>query len=315
MKYFFTLITLVVSLQVLAQSPERFSYQAVVRGSLRELITDKEVLVRVSILEQSVTGAAVYVEEHRPTTNENGLLTLQIGGGTVVSGIFDDIDWSKGNFFLETRIDPQGREIGPGAIVGVSQLLSVPYAIYAQYADSTKRGHQIGDLFGGGIIFSVWKDAKGVEHGLIASLMDISEGAIWGEEITINARSPYDGATNTATIVEAYGSNNAAGLCDAYAVDSYTDWYLPAIWELNMLYNQAFLLSRILEEDDDSSTKGLYYADGEESAYWSSTQDSNERASEGEPRIVRGRYWLFNEGTSGNDSKTTPFRVRAIRRF
>ncbi len=75
-------------------------------------------------------GAAVYVETHETTTNENGLVTLAIGDGTVVSGKFDTIHWEKGPYFLKTEIDPAG---GTNyTITGTSQLLSVPYALYAE---------------------------------------------------------------------------------------------------------------------------------------------------------------------------------------
>ena len=122
-------ILMFAGLMVYAQAPQKFSYQAVVRDAGSNLVADHAVGVQISILQGSSTGAAVYVETHTVTTNVNGLMTLEIGGGTAVSGDFATIDWSVGPFFLKTETDPDG---GTNyTIAGTQQLLSVPYALYA----------------------------------------------------------------------------------------------------------------------------------------------------------------------------------------
>ena len=94
--------------------------------------------MKVSILKGSATGTAVYVETHKPTTNANGLVSVSIGGGTVVSGAFADIDWANGLYFIKTETDPAGGT--SYSITGISQLLSVPYALHAKIAETVTGG-------------------------------------------------------------------------------------------------------------------------------------------------------------------------------
>jgi hypothetical protein len=132
----FLIIILAVSLTATlwAQSPEQVSYQAVVRNASDALVTSAEIGMKVSILKSSATGTAVYVETHKPTTNDNGLVSISIGGGTVVSGAFESIDWASGPFFIKTETDPAGGT--SYSITGTSQLLSVPYALHAKTAEN-----------------------------------------------------------------------------------------------------------------------------------------------------------------------------------
>ena len=116
-----------------AQAPQRMSYQAVVRNSSNALVTEQNVSVRLSILQGSATGASVYTETHTATTNVNGLLTVEVGGGSS-SQNFSQIPWGQGPFYLKSEIDPEG---GVNySIESVQQLLSVPYALYAGQADN-----------------------------------------------------------------------------------------------------------------------------------------------------------------------------------
>ncbi len=109
-----------------AQAPQKFSYQAVIRNASSALVANTNVGIRVSILQGSATGTTIYTEKHTPTTNVNGLATLEIGNGNNPSGFFSFIDWSTGSFFIKTETDPTG---GTNyTIVGTSQLLSVPFA-------------------------------------------------------------------------------------------------------------------------------------------------------------------------------------------
>lgn len=113
-----------------AQSPQRMSYQAVIRNAAGALKVNASVGMKISILQGSTTGSSVYSETHTAITNANGLLSLQIGGGTIAGGSFTTIDWSGGPYFIKTETDPDG---GTNyTIIGVTQLLSVPYALYAE---------------------------------------------------------------------------------------------------------------------------------------------------------------------------------------
>ena len=139
MKKLITLIIMVLAVaSLMAQAPEKFSYQAVVRNANNQLVTNAPVGVRVSILQGSADGEALYVETHSAVTNANGLLTLEIGGGKAQRGAFDRIDWANGPYFLMTETDPNGG--GNYSITSTQQLLSVPYALYAREAANSFSG-------------------------------------------------------------------------------------------------------------------------------------------------------------------------------
>ncbi len=125
-----------------AQAPEKLSYQAVVRNASNQLISNAPVGVRVSILQGGVNGMMVYMETHTAVTNANGLVTLQIGGGTVQQGVFADIDWANGPFFLKTETDHAGGS--NYTVTSTQQLLSVPYALYAKEAGNVPQN--VGEL-------------------------------------------------------------------------------------------------------------------------------------------------------------------------
>ncbi len=122
------------TLSVFAQAPQRLSYQAVIRNSTGGLVTSHAVGMKISILQGSASGTAVYVETHTTTTNANGLATIEIGGGSVVSGTFATINWASGTYYLKTETDPAGGS--SYTIVGTSQLLSVPYALNSKISES-----------------------------------------------------------------------------------------------------------------------------------------------------------------------------------
>jgi len=137
MKKLFTLFVIsLFTIGSFSQAPEKMSYQAVIRNASGELVKSSPVGMKISILPNFVAGPAVYVETQTPTTNENGLVTLEIGGGTPVTGTFAGIDWSTGVFFLKTETDPTGGT--SYSITGTSQLLSVPYALYSKTSENIK---------------------------------------------------------------------------------------------------------------------------------------------------------------------------------
>ena len=139
MKRLFTFLSMMaLSIMVMAQAPEKFSYQAVVRDASGNLVCNGQVGVRVSILKNSANGVSVYCETHQLTTNANGLLTMEIGGGNVVGGVFSTIDWGNGPYFVKTETDVTGGS--NYTLTGTQQLLSVPYALYAKYAENGGSG-------------------------------------------------------------------------------------------------------------------------------------------------------------------------------
>lgn len=133
-KFFAILATVLLTVTIWAQSPEKMSYQAVIRDASDNLVTNQTVGMQITILQGSASGIAAYTETQTPTSNANGLVSLKIGAGTVVSGDFADIDWGNDTYFIKTEIDPAG---GTNYLItGVSQLLSVPYALHAKNTDS-----------------------------------------------------------------------------------------------------------------------------------------------------------------------------------
>jgi hypothetical protein len=139
-KLYTILIVLFVTASTFAQAPEKMSYQAVLRDASNTLLTNQEVGMQISILQSTANGTAVYVETQTVTSNINGLVTLEIGTGSVVSGDFTTIDWSTDNYFIKTETDPAGGTTY--TITGTSQLMSVPFAMYAKTSGNAAPGPQ-----------------------------------------------------------------------------------------------------------------------------------------------------------------------------
>jgi hypothetical protein len=121
-----------------AQSPDMFSYQAVARDDQGNVLSNQDVGIKISILQGSATGTVVYEEEHSKTTNAQGLVNLMIGNGSVLSGTFSNINWSSGPYFVKVELDETGGT--SYSTMGTSQLLSVPYAKYAESSANTFSG-------------------------------------------------------------------------------------------------------------------------------------------------------------------------------
>lgn len=113
------------------QTPEKMSYQAVLRDANNVLIVNQQVGMRISILQGET---AIYAETQTPTTNTNGLVTLEIGTGSVALGTFSSIDWGSGVYFIKTEIDPSGSN--SYSVTGINQILSVPYALHSKTSEN-----------------------------------------------------------------------------------------------------------------------------------------------------------------------------------
>ena len=392
-----------------AQAPQKMSYQAVIRDGANALVANQTVGMQVSILQGSASGTAVYVETHSAATNTNGLVSIEIGGGTVTVGSFAAIDWANGPYFIKTETDPAG---GTNyTITGTTQLLSVPYAMYAASSGSSIPGpqgpagatgaqgpqgaagndgalgpqgpagatgpqgpagndgapgpqgltgqqgpagndgapgqqgatgpqgltgaagpqgpqgtagingaqgpqgpagpttpgtftHYIGEQFGGGVIFHLWKDALGNEHGLIVDISDLSNNQIWSNEFFIgignSARSTWNGNANSLSIVaQPSHTSSAASICLASNNNGFSDWYLPSVDELSLLWQNRFNVNLKL-----SSILGA--VELLDMFYWSSREYNDFRA------------WLFdfNLGNSDTEGKSSVVPVvRAVRSF
>jgi len=181
----------------------------------------------------------------------------------------------------------------------------LPITVPVSALGSSGFTHYIGELFGGGIIVQVWKDSLGVEHGLVASLTDLSTSLPWtvpaeqSNLIGITAQSIYDGLTNTNAIILQTGSAAttayAAGIARLYLGGGFNDWYLPSNLELNACYNSALIVNKILGVTNSFAN----------SNYWSSTEyDSN-----------NGWLQFFGYGYQDYNFKNIGYYVRAVRTF
>jgi hypothetical protein len=112
-----------------AQTPQKMTYQAVIRDATGQLLKDRNIGMQISVLRGSESGTPVFVERFFPSTNSNGLVTVEIGGGLPVNGSFSGIDWKTGPYFVKTETDINGGS--NYTLSATSQLLSIPYALMA----------------------------------------------------------------------------------------------------------------------------------------------------------------------------------------
>jgi len=310
MKKILTLLLLVVvAITTNAQTPpEAFNYSAVARDANSNPIANSTIGIQMSIKIGSSLGATVYQENHFVNTDDFGLFNLIVGGGSIISGTIADIDWSADDYYLQVGMDANG---GTNFLnMGSTQLLSVPYALYAKSAGSVSGGgsgtftHYIGEEFEGGVIFHLWLDVNGVEHGLIVDKTDLSTAQVWSNvdqtEIGASAQSSWDGVGNSNAIVGQAGhTSSAAALCLNSTNGGYNDWYLPSIDELSLLWHNRYNVNRTL------STIGGATELPVPAYYWSSTEYYS--------NVAWG--YLFGNGYSYDFNKFNTYRVRAVRAF
>ena len=134
MKKLFTLFALVLTLITNAQAPQGFNYQATVRNSAGALIVNQNVNFKFNIMLNSATSLPVFSETHMAPTDDLGQVNLVIGTGTATVGTFSTINWGTGNYYLGIELNT-----GSGYVaMGTTQLLSVPYALYANSAGNSQ---------------------------------------------------------------------------------------------------------------------------------------------------------------------------------
>lgn len=130
MKSIYTTLLLITTISIFAQVPQAINYQAVARDASNNLLVNKNIGIRISILSGSAIGTNVYSETHVATTNASGIFSIEIGRGNIVSGNLPNIQWYAQPHFAKIEIDANG---GTNyQLVGTSQFLSVPYALFAE---------------------------------------------------------------------------------------------------------------------------------------------------------------------------------------
>ncbi len=305
-----TLCFLLLMVAVKAQiPPAAFNYSAVARNAQNNPIANATIGIQITILKTSALGTAVYSENHFVNTDQFGLFNLTVGGGAVQSGSMSTIDWSNDNYYLKVGMDANG---GTNFLVmGTTQLLSVPYALYAKSAGTVSGGgsggnftHYIGEQFGGGVIFHLFKDAQGAEHGLIVDKTDLSTSQVWSNIDTsligASAQSSWDGLSNSNAIVGQAGhTSSAAALCLNSTNNGQSDWYLPSIQELNMLWNNYYTVARSISQIAGATQLG------NNAFYWSSSENN----------AYYAWGYTFDYGSASNGNKYGAYSVRAVRAF
>ena len=329
------------SLSSFGQSPEGFNYQAAVRDAGGLILNNQAVGMQMTIQQGSIGGTNVYQETFVPTTNAYGLVNLEIGSGTVVSGDFTTIDWSAGSYFIETAVDVTGGT--SYAVMGTSQLMSVPYALYAKNSGNGQgpvgatgaqgpvgatgaqgpggnggtgaQGpvgatgatggypvHTIGESYGGGIVFYVY---DGGQHGLIASTSDQSSSMRWFGGTYINTRARADGIgaglKNTALII----ANQAPVDGNAFAATVCNEY---SVTVAGVNYGDWYLPSKYelnLLYLQKNVVGGFVTPSNGQFVYWSSTEDDYGDSF--------SQY--FTNGNQFQNPKYAQAYVRAIRAF
>jgi len=212
-------ISLFWSILSLAQSPNGITYQAVIRAGEDVLVVNQNIGVNIKIRQGTSTGVVVYSEKHNVTSNTNGLITLLIGRGTAADN-FSDIDWSQGPYFVETSYDLQGGE--NYTISNTSQLLSVPYALYAEKAGNTTAGPPgiPGEV--GKSAYQIWLDLgnTGTEAEFLSSLTG-PQGAAGKNSLIITSNEPVgDNCVNGGVKIQVGLDVNSNGVLDDEEIDS-----------------------------------------------------------------------------------------------
>jgi hypothetical protein len=284
---------------VFAQAPQKMSYQVVIRNSSDELVTSTPVGMRISIIQDSMMGSAIYVETQTTSTNANGSVSVAIGTGTPLTGTFAGIDWAAGPYFIKTETDPTGGT--SYTISSTNELMSVPYALYAANGGTTGPAgpagapgtsgftHYLGEAFDGGIIYYLFKGSDGIEHGLIVALTEST--AAWQTSPTlVNANRSEDGAYNTALMT---GSP-----AKTYITSLGAGWYLPSIDELTKLWDNKYHAQKALRAGGNTLLQSIL-------SYWSSTEFDAPYAY----------FFYFGTGDYSYYGKTNTFTVRGVRAF
>jgi hypothetical protein len=139
MKKLFTLFAIVTTITIFAQAPQGFNYQATVRNSSGQLLLNQDVLVKFNILQNSATGTIVYSETQTANTDDLGQINLVVGQGTAPTGTFSTINWGSASYYLGIELNS-----GSGYVaMGSTQLISVPYALYAANGITTTQADAI----------------------------------------------------------------------------------------------------------------------------------------------------------------------------
>lgn len=196
------LFVLLITVNAFGQLPQKMSYQAVIRDADNAIVKNHAVGMQISILQGSNTGTTIYSETQFPSTNANGLVSIEIGGGPG----FNNIDWANGPYFIKTETDPAGGT--SYTITGTSQLLTVPYAFYSNVAANYSESDPV---------FGAWDKSQGIN--IISSQVTDFNSSVTNNAAVLantakesNANHIGDATGSTALTVKGINGTSLAGL-------------------------------------------------------------------------------------------------------
>ena len=198
LKYFRKIAFLLffICLSAYSQTPEGFNYQATVRNNLGELIINQAVNIRTNILQNSQTNTPVYTEAHTVSTDNFGQINLTIGSGTPSFGTFSNINWANGTYYLSIELNTNGNYV----TMGVTQLLSVPYALYAKNSGSISAlptGTNTGDVLAWN--GTTWVSTPASSQNGLPAIATVSATAITGIEAKCGGAIASNGTSNISS--------------------------------------------------------------------------------------------------------------------
>ncbi len=203
MKKLYTLFSIMIAVVTFAQAPQGFNYQATVRNSAGVLIVNQNVNFKFNIMLNSQTSVPIYSENHFAPTDDLGQVNLAIGQGTATVGTFSSINWANGSYYLGIEINT-----GSGYVaMGTTQLLSVPYALYANSSGNSNfnfpNGTNIGDTLNWIWNGSAWVPTSTVSNAQLPVISTI---------VATNTLTPSPSSGGTITSDGGY-SITSKGVC------------------------------------------------------------------------------------------------------
>jgi len=184
-RYLISFIVLALVVTVSAQAPLSFKYQAYLRNADGTIRGNEFVTLQLKIVQGSINGAAVYTEVHNTSTNSHGLVSVNVGDGSTSSSMAA-IQWKNGPFFLDIMVN--------GIHLGTTELLSVPFALYANETGNSFSG-DYSDLTGAPNLARV---ATTGNYSDLVNTPSLSTVAITGSYTSlINVPSTFNPAVHT----------------------------------------------------------------------------------------------------------------------